>query len=374
MKPKTMILLMVAIGCGLVAAFLASQATSKQVDKVKIAVAKKEIPAGMFISEKNREDLFEMREFPRDALPPNPVLEIAKLNKKIVARAIDENSAVNMVRDVTDSTGLTSALKPGERAVTLRVNIEGAGAGFILPGSRVDLVCNMPELKNPQQIMSKIFLQNVLVLAINTEDSKPADAKVMAQPGLVTLALKPEDAEKALRVAKDGVPYMILRRNDDAKIEKTEGALTAYGRKNTDIENAAPETKKVLVAKKAIDAGTTIAKVEDYFEVAEMPATLVPPGAVSPGAVVKKVEKYLGPKMPLTEDFLVATAAVPVKEKKEERRLITTPHKLTIWQGASSQVTTFNPEVVNGKVGETEVISGGTPIGPSPKDSGSEGK
>jgi Flp pilus assembly protein CpaB len=370
MKPKTLILLGLAISCGLVAAYLASQATGKQVEKVRIAVAAEDIEAGKFVSAKNNKDLFRMEEYPRDALPPNPVLDVEKLNKKIVARALDKNTPVNMLRDMGDSASLAGALQPGQRAVTLRVNIEGAGAGFILPGSRVDLLCNMAEPKNPQQVMSKIFLQNVLVLAVNTEDSKPADQKVVAQPGLVTLALTPEQAEMAIRVARDGVPYMILRRNDDAIRVKTEGALSAFGRKNTDIENAPPDTKKVLMSTKAIKAGTTIDKVEDYFKVATFPAALAPTGAMSELVANTKLEKDIGENVALTKDFLVATAVV-VPEKKEERRIPKT-HTMTIWSGPTSQVQLFKPDEL--KTEGTEVISGGTPIGPSPKNDGSEGK
>lgn len=368
MKPKTLILLMVAIGCGLVAAFLASQATGKgQVQKVGVVVAKQEVRAGMFITEKNREALFEMKELPQDALPPNAVTDISKLNKKIVQRTIDLGAPVNMVRDVADSAGLANALAPGQRAVTLRVTIDGAGAGFILPGSRVDLICNMPDPKAPQQVMSKIFLQNILVLAINTEDSKPADSKVMAQPGLVTLALSPQDAEKAIRVSKDGVPYMVLRRNDDSDPVKTLGALSAFGRNNTDVETITPDTKNVLVAKKTITEGTTIDKVDEFFEATALPSALVPEGAISnPKDVQGQRVKFIGAKTPVTHEYLMAsTSTVSVKE--EPRPVITKPHRMKIFQGATRQDVDFPAP-------GSELISAGTPTGPGVKDGGSEGK
>jgi len=366
MKPKTMILLVVAIGCGLVAAFLASQATGKgQVATVPIVVTKAEVRQGTFVTDSNVDNLFEMKEWTREAVPPNTVTDIKELKKKLMQRTLDPGAPVNK-RDVADSEGLAKTLSSGQRAVTLQVTINSAVAGFILPGSHVDLIANMPDPKEPQKIMSKIFLQNVLVLAVNTEDSKPENSKVMQQPGLVTLALTPEDAEKAIRVAKDGVPYMVMRRPDDDKIARTHGALNAFGRGNTDIE--ATDSKPILVAKAAISEGTLIDSVEKYFDTASWPANVIPPGAVTDPALVRgqKVEKFLGAKMALTNDYLVASRVTSKEERKETP--IRGTHKMKIFEGASSRVVDF-PEGAGG-----EVITGGTPIGPRPKEGGSEGK
>jgi len=366
MKPKTLILLVVAIGCGLVAAFLASQATGKgQVTTVPIVVTKAEVRQGTFVTDSNVDNLFELKEWTREAVPPNTVTDIKELKKKLVQRTLDPGAPVNK-RDVADSEGLAKTLSTGQRAVTLQVTINSAVAGFILPGSHVDLIANMPDPKEPQKIMSKIFLQNVLVLAVNTEDSKPENSKVMQQPGLVTLALSPEDAEKAIRVAKDGVPYMVMRRPDDEKTVKTNGALNAFGRGQSDIEAA--DTKNLLYAKTSIGEGTVIDSVEKYFDITAVPSNLVPPGAVTDPALVRgvKVEKFLGAKMPLTNDYLVASRG-PAKEDRKETT-IRGPHKMKIFEGASSKVVEFPAG------SEGEVISGGTPIGPRPKDGGSEGK
>jgi len=364
MKPKTLILLMVAIGCGLVAAFLASQATGKgQVATVPIVVTKAEVRQGTFVTDSNVDNLFELKEWAREAVPPNSIGDIKELKKKLMQRTLDAGAPVNK-RDVADSEGLSKTLSTGQRAVTLQVTINSAVAGFILPGSHVDLIANMPDPKEPQKIMSKIFLQNVLVLAVNTEDSKPENSKVVQQPGLVTLALSPGDAEKAIRVAKDGVPYMVLRRPDDEKHIKTLGALTAFGRANNDMEAA--DTKNVLVAKDSITEGTLIDEVEKYFDSTAIPSNLVPPGAISDAAEVKgkKVEKFLGAKMPVTKEYQIAARIAP--KEKEDVQIVKGPHVMKIYQGASRQDVPFT---LGG-----EVSSGGTPVGPRPKDGGSEGK
>jgi Flp pilus assembly protein CpaB len=189
---------------------------------------------------------------------------------------------------------------------------------------------------------------------------------VVQQPGLVTLALTPEDAEKAIRVSKDGIPYMVLRRPDDEKHVKTTGALTAFGRSNSDSE--AVDSKKVLVARSSINEGTLVDDVDRFFDTTEIPANLVPPAAISDPAMVKgkKVEKFLGAKMPLTEEYLVASRVLP-QEAKKEPGPSKVPHRMRIYQGPSKQDHEFN-------LAESGVLSTDAPVGPRPKDGGTEGK
>ena len=55
MKQKNIVLMVVAVGCGLVAAFLTSQMSAKPaVEKVDVIVAAKDLPVG---SQLTREDL-----------------------------------------------------------------------------------------------------------------------------------------------------------------------------------------------------------------------------------------------------------------------------------------------------------------------------
>ncbi len=68
MKPKTMILMVVAVTCGLGASYMTSRLLAERQpsdeDKVEILVAKKKLDMGMTI--KNVDDLFEIKQlYPR---------------------------------------------------------------------------------------------------------------------------------------------------------------------------------------------------------------------------------------------------------------------------------------------------------------------
>jgi Flp pilus assembly protein CpaB len=368
MKPKTLILLMVAIGCGLVAAFLASQATGKgKVDTVKVLVTKKEggIRQGQYITAP--EEFFELADRPVGMVGQTPITDLNEVKNKSMQRTLDQGVVVSK-KDVADPEGLVKTLKVGERAMTLPVTPDSAVSGFILPGYRVDLLCKTPDPKDPRQSRSRIFLQDKLVLAVNTSDSKPENERVVQQPIRVTLALLPEEVERVNQAVALGIPTMVLRRPDDNKSVRTSGAVSPF-REGGAEETA--DTKNVLVAKIAIDGGTIIDNVDKFFETAPWPAGQVPPGAISDPSKIRpgqKVEKFLGAKMPLTGDYLVAVA---VKEGKDPPDRVEPPKTfyMKIYQGATKQVVPFGPG--------DETIPSGTPIGPRSRPEspgGSEGK
>src|SRR6516225_4321337 len=93
MKPKTLILMIVAIGCGLVASYMTSRVlsdrpTQTEEEKVTILVAKQNLSMGLFIKEP--EKYFEDKEFtkgrePRKALKNFDEVKDRRLNKALSA-------------------------------------------------------------------------------------------------------------------------------------------------------------------------------------------------------------------------------------------------------------------------------------------------
>jgi Flp pilus assembly protein CpaB len=99
--------------------------------------------------------------------------------------------------------------------VAIRVNAEKSVAGFVLPGSRVDVVATV----NTENVgkESKIILQNMLVLAVDTKDAKDPDQRsILGQT--VTLAAKPEEAQRLALASTLGELQLILRPFGDREI------------------------------------------------------------------------------------------------------------------------------------------------------------
>src|SRR5213594_1892397 len=106
--------------------------------------------------------------------------------------------------------GLTATIPDGMRAVGVKVNDVIGVAGFVVPGSRVDIILSGSPARNGEVEMSKVFLENIQVLAAgqnvtNDANGKPQNVQV------VTLLVTPEDSEKLALASVDGRIQLSLR-------------------------------------------------------------------------------------------------------------------------------------------------------------------
>src|SRR5204862_2588661 len=77
MKQKNLVLMVVAVGCGLVAAFLTSQMSAKpkgnDLQLVDVMVASKELPPGTRFTKDSLKDQVKRKKYKRDEIPDNAV-------------------------------------------------------------------------------------------------------------------------------------------------------------------------------------------------------------------------------------------------------------------------------------------------------------
>jgi pilus assembly protein CpaB len=176
-------------------------------------------------------------------------------------------------RDLASSSsfGLAAKIPDGMRATAIKTNEVMNIAGFIFPGSRVDVLVTLRGENNASSTITRTVLQNVQVLSTGTKmdpdpDNKPENVSV------VTLLVTPEQSEK-LALAQNqvtqnqGTIHFVLRNGGDAAQPNTPAVDMA---ELTGVPKAPQEThrKKMGVVKspelytvETISAGkVTIAK------------------------------------------------------------------------------------------------------------------
>lgn len=117
-----------------------------------------------------------------------------------------------------DSGYMAAYLEPGMRAMAIRVNVETAAGGFILPGDRVDLVLtremNLGNMGATDESRSKFssstVLQNIKVLAID-QSTRAGDDEQAVVGATATLELGPRDAEALALAKSEGELSLVLR-------------------------------------------------------------------------------------------------------------------------------------------------------------------
>jgi pilus assembly protein CpaB len=124
--------------------------------------------------------------------------------------------------------GLPVVIPEGQRAVSVKVDEVVGVAGFVLPGTRVDVLVTLnPETEGERQAPAKtrVILQNVQVLASGQTIEKDEEGKPQ-EVTVITLLVSPDESEKLTLAATEGQIQMALRNVMDLDSVTTEGIET----------------------------------------------------------------------------------------------------------------------------------------------------
>jgi len=223
MKSKTVILMIVAVSCGLAASYMTSRVIAKhraqtEVEKVSVLVARKNLSLGILIHEP--EKYFEEKQFTKGEEPKKAIRNLDELKDRRLNKALSAEQFVT-ADDLwdKDKDGLSGQMKPGMRAVGLNVNAQSMVGGFVLPHTHVDILSVITNTKG--ETLSKIILQNLLVLAVDQSPNRPEDGKQAVVGSTVTVQVTPEQAERLSLAQRMGTISLIRRSFDDNNVVST---------------------------------------------------------------------------------------------------------------------------------------------------------
>jgi pilus assembly protein CpaB len=109
--------------------------------------------------------------------------------------------------------GLASKIPDGMRAIALRSDEVVGVAGFLTPGSHLDVLVTYHAEKSTE-MMTAIVLQNAEVVAAGHQVEPDPEGK-SATTTVVTLLLSPQESERAVLASSQGSIHFILRNSAD---------------------------------------------------------------------------------------------------------------------------------------------------------------
>ena len=124
-------------------------------------------------------------------------------------------------------SGLPIMIPEGERAVSVRVNEVIGVAGYVLPGTRVDVVAVASATDKKADTTSKVVLTNVQVLAAGTKMEQNGDESKPIPVTVVTLLVAPDQAERLTLASTEGKIQLALRNPLDQSSPVTSGVRPA---------------------------------------------------------------------------------------------------------------------------------------------------
>ena len=124
-------------------------------------------------------------------------------------------------------SGLSVVIPEGKRAVSVRVNEVIGVAGYVLPGTKVDVLATASPTQNRQDTTTKLVLSNVQVLAAGTKLEQDGEQGKPVSVTVVTLLVTPEESEKLTLGATEGKIQLALRNPLDKDTPETPGIQPA---------------------------------------------------------------------------------------------------------------------------------------------------
>jgi pilus assembly protein CpaB len=175
------------------------------------------------------EDL-KVLEWPADHLPPGAVNDPKELVGRVLISRILAMQPIlpGMLAAKNAGSGLAALIPSNMRAIAVRVDDVVGVAGFIHADDRVDVMVTMRGAAPGAVSTTKVFLQNVKVLAVGQEVDNADKTRLHATPVTVaTLLVSPGEAERLVLAQTEGRIMLTLRSWTDSKPVDTEGANAA---------------------------------------------------------------------------------------------------------------------------------------------------
>lgn len=221
MKPKTLILLAVAVGCGLVAMLGIQQAMQGGqgggTPKVNVLVAKSDIAPGVELTD----ELVGFTDMPAEAVPEDAVTapdqyEERGLTYGVVTGDIIRQSKLGKKGEFTRS----QQIPQGMRVVAISVNDTQTVSGMMRPGDRVDLSVTF-QVRNSRGVMTtktKTLLEYVEVFATDNRTASDGVAKQQeTKTKVVSLVVTPEQVNYIKLAESKGTLALSWRNPSDSE-------------------------------------------------------------------------------------------------------------------------------------------------------------
>jgi pilus assembly protein CpaB len=208
---------------------------------VKVLVAKVALPTGVFL----QEEQLRWQIWPDEDIPQNYMTEentdLANVSGAVVRRGFSAGEPITPTRIIRPGERgfLAAVLRPGFRAIAIRVNATSGVSGLVFPGDRIDIILthvisDRTGEETVERRASETVLENVRVLAIDQlvdeESSQPTYANNF------TLEVTPKQAEMLSVVRELGGLSVALR-----SLAKDEEELERLANQDEPLEEVDPE-------------------------------------------------------------------------------------------------------------------------------------
>jgi pilus assembly protein CpaB len=185
--------------------------------------------ADLQIGSEIKADDVQVLNFPAGQAPQGSFSSTSEVVGRGLIVPIVKNEPILVAKIATKEggVGLPPVIPAGLRAVSVRVNEVIGVAGYVLPGTRVDVVATASPTNQFADTTSKVVLANVQVLTAGTRMEQDQEGGKPMQVTVVTLLVTPEQAETLALASTEGKIQLALRNPLDQGAPQTPGVRPA---------------------------------------------------------------------------------------------------------------------------------------------------
>jgi pilus assembly protein CpaB len=229
MRMTLVLLLALAAGGGLAYGtynyMQSMQVRTESLPTLPVVVAASDLELGAEL----RPDDLRVVQWPQNAMPMGAFSSPEEIvGRGLVMPVIQNEPILPMKLAGKDAgSGLPVVIPEGKRAVSVRVNEVIGVAGYVLPGTKVDVLATASPTDKREDMTTKLVLSNVQVLAAGTKIEQDGEQGKPMSVNVVTLLVTPEESEKLTLGATEGKIQLALRNPLDKEMPETPGIQPA---------------------------------------------------------------------------------------------------------------------------------------------------
>ena len=229
MRMKSLILIFIALGCGLVASIGISQVMDRggsggSLEMEQILVALADIDISAKLDDKN----VKLEDWPKNKVPEGSIRRLDDVKDKFALTRFVKGEPIHTSKITDNPNSTAQKIPPGYRAMPVKVD-EDTVMKAIAPGDRVDVMVFLKRDLNQgiNETQAHTILKNVRVFAVNTNtDRNQGETGGKGENAMfrtVNLLLKPEHARELAVAARVGKIVLTLRSPDE--VDTAEGEV-----------------------------------------------------------------------------------------------------------------------------------------------------
>jgi len=256
---RTLIVMLVAVVTAAVGSFGVYSAVQQmpvrevEVANVQVVVAAHALPMGTRLTQNH----LRVVAWPSRNPVAGSFSDPKELQDRGVIAPILENEPITVTRVASREAGagLSPVIPEGMRAISVRVNEVVGVAGFVVPGTRVDVLVTVKSESASNEPMTPTVVSRVEALPPGTQyDQEKSKDGEPIPTSVVTLAVLPEDGERIALASNEGKITLALRNPLDVASTDTRGVRLAALMRGTGPEPVVDPVRNKVVARRQVVA------------------------------------------------------------------------------------------------------------------------